>query len=83
MAANAGRYAYSTDGTEWHYSRVVPYNGSIGYTNGSAVAFGRVERPVLVFDKATGNPTHLINGVQPRPWPHDYTYTLIQTIDQS
>ena len=78
VAAGAGRLAYSKDGSRWTYASTPPYNGTIKFTNGSTLVLNRMERPVLLFDEATGHPTHLINGVQ--PYDHPYTFTLIQTV---
>ena len=80
VAAGAGRLAFSTDGQKWTYAATPPFNGTITWSNGTTLALSRMERPVLVFDEATGKPTHLINGVQ--PYSHPYTFTLIQTVGE-
>ena len=77
VAGHAGRLAYSVNGIDWTYSHTFPYNGTVRYNNGSALAFARMERPVLLFDSLE-NPTHLVNGVQRYAYPK--TFTLIQTV---
>ena len=70
--------AFSADGVTWQYSEVPPYTGTVRWANGTADAFARVERPVLLFG-AGGRPTHLINGVQ-RFSHDDYTFTLLRPL---
>ena len=56
-------HIYSEDGFEWHTSPVQPYTTQIELVTGETVTVSTRERPRLVFDAATGRPTHLINGV--------------------
>jgi len=81
VASGAGRLAFSVDGATWRYSPTPAFNGTIRFANGTVRVLGRMERPVLLFNPATGAPSHLINGVQPYTWD-DYTFTLIQAVAQ-
>ena len=57
--------------------------GGRGVVRGGAAGgqVARMERPVLLFDEITGNPTYLINGVQ--IYAEDaYTFTLTQAIER-
>jgi len=57
-------HGYSTDGLDWHFNSVQPYEAKITFANGTVQQFSTWERPHLLFDKS-GVPTHLVNGVQP------------------
>jgi hypothetical protein len=78
-----GCHAYSRDGLAWTLSSTPAYNYTVSFTDGSSTTFSRRERPQLVFDPATGAPTHLINGVQlpkseqPKGGQDDATYSII------
>ena len=69
----------------WTVSKVVPYNSSVAFSDGSTVEFHKRERPHLVFDKSS-NPSHLVTGVvAPGKNEHGYqglSYTLVQPIAQ-
>ena len=56
-------HAYSEDGFSWHVSETPAYPAAQHYTDGSVGNYGKRERPHLVFDPSTGQPTHLTNGV--------------------
>ena len=78
--SRSGGHAFSQDGgASWTYTGTA-YTTNVSFTDGSAVAFGRRERPHLVFaDPArAGLPTHLSTGVQ--HGDGDATYTLVQPI---
>jgi len=78
-----GCHAFSPDGFRWTLSATPAYNFTVAFDDGSSATFSRRERPQLVFDPATGAPTHLINGVQlprasqPPGSQQDYTYSII------
>ena len=89
-----GGHAYSEDGYAWHVSDTPAYGASQRYTDGSVGTYGKRERPHLVFDPATGEPTHLTNGVclhhdwaqcNNNPWPgyYDYTFTTVAPLQTS
>lgn len=61
------------------------------YEHGGKVVYGKRERPHLIFDPTTGDPSHLCTGVclnsnyslcNDNPWPgyFDYTFTSVQPI---
>jgi len=77
---NLGRHAFSSDGFNWTFSVNPAYTAFVTYQNGSTLQFARRERPHLLF--SNGNPWFLFNGVQ-QSWAADYTYTLVQEINQS
>ena len=58
-----GGHAYSVDGYTWHVSDAAAYPAAIQYRDGSVGRYGKRERPHLIFDPQTGEPTHLTNGV--------------------
>ena len=80
---DVGCHAFSRDGWQWTLSTTPAYGFGVSFTDGSQTVFSRRERPQLVFDPATGAPTHLINGVQlphseqPAGGQGDYTYSII------
>lgn len=64
------------------------YPAEVRYTDGSVGQYGKRERPHLVFDATTRQPTHLTNGVclngdwalcnnNPYPGFFDYTFTTV------
>lgn len=60
-------HTFSRDGLAWYSSDVQPYGGTASVSDGSELAMSTRERPKLVFDPATGAPTHLITAVCPIP----------------
>ena len=82
-AAGIGCHAVSRDGRAWTLSPTPAYSLDVAFDDGSNVTFSRRERPQLIFDPATGAPTHLINGVQPPAALQppggrgDFSYTLV------
>eukprot|EP01062_Namystynia_karyoxenos_P040055 TRINITY_DN29205_c0_g1_i1.p2 TRINITY_DN29205_c0_g1~~TRINITY_DN29205_c0_g1_i1.p2 ORF type:complete len:362 (+),score=18.16 TRINITY_DN29205_c0_g1_i1:1002-2087(+) len=79
VAQYAGRYAYSLDGTAWHYSPRAPFSGTVAWRNGTTAVFARRERPFLLFHHQTHRPTHLLTGVQRYAWD-EYTFSLVQEL---
>lgn len=82
-AAGVGCHAFSRDGVAWTLSPTPAYSLDVKFDDGSHITFARRERPQLLFDPVTGEPTHLVNGVQP-PGPlqptggrGDASYTLV------
>eukprot|EP01006_Ploeotia_vitrea_P058535 TRINITY_DN69645_c0_g1_i1.p1 TRINITY_DN69645_c0_g1~~TRINITY_DN69645_c0_g1_i1.p1 ORF type:complete len:534 (-),score=21.52 TRINITY_DN69645_c0_g1_i1:29-1546(-) len=57
-----GRHAYSLDGKHWVLSPHFTYNTSVCYTDAPCYEWIRRERPHLIFDPKTGEPTHLSNA---------------------
>eukprot|EP00729_Bicosta_minor_P005168 gene5168-24105_t len=83
-----GGHAFSTDAFTWHVSKDPAYPAEVRYTDGSVGQYGKRERPHLVFDATTRQPTHLTNGVclngdwalcnnNPYPGFFDYTFTTV------
>ena len=72
-----GRHAWSADGVTWAYSPYAAFGSEVQFTDGTTGSFARRERPHLIVDDE-GNPTHLINGIQPGGFTGDYSYTLVQ-----
>lgn len=90
----AGGHAYSEDGYNWHADEVPAYSTAIRYASGTTKHYGKRERPHLIFDPVTGDPTHLSTGVclldswelcNDNPWPgyYDYTFTSVQPVNHS
>ena len=83
-----GGHAYSADGYAWHVGAAAAYPAAQRYSDGTVARYGKRERPHLIFDAATGEPTHLTNGVclngnwalcnnNPYPGYFDYTFTTV------
>lgn len=62
---------------------------AVEYKEGGTVVYGKRERPHLIFDPSSGEPTHLCTGVclnsnwtlcndNPFPGYFDYTFTSVQ-----
>lgn len=60
-------HAFSRDGLVWGWS-AAPYSSIITYEDCTSRHFASAVRPKLLLD-GDGNPTHLINGLGPHPWP--------------
>lgn len=82
---------FSSDGKDWTASTTSPYSNTVHFDDGSVHVFSTRERPKLLFHPETGEPTHLINGVNPMTTCPpvssvnckcvtgiDYDFTLIQ-----
>ena len=54
---------FSPDGLAWHSVPIPPYGNALQLADGSSVLVSTRERPKLIFDAATGEPTHLITAV--------------------
>ena len=72
-----GRHAWSADGVTWAYSPYAAFGSDVQFTDGSIGSYARRERPHLIVD-AKGNPTHLVNGIQPGGYTGDSSFTLVQ-----
>jgi hypothetical protein len=60
------QHGFSEDGEDWLFNVAEqPYNASITFANGTTQHFSTFERPHLLFNAQTGQPTHLVNGVSP------------------
>lgn len=78
--ADVGCHGYSADGVSWTLSATPAYGYGVELDDGSSMTLKRRERPQLVFDPASGRPTHLINGAEPpqkRGGQEDFTYSII------
>jgi hypothetical protein len=78
---------YVADGISWSFHPQNAYNNNVTLTAGSSWRLSRRERPKLILD-ASGNPTHLVNGVSRRGAANgckdgDHSFTFIQPIAQS
>jgi len=59
---------FSRDGlSNWTISTVEPYSFKINYTDGTTGLVATRERPKLLFDPMTGEPTHLYTAAAPMP----------------
>ena len=59
-------HGFSQDGIRWHFNvEQQPYDAKITFQNGTVQFLSTYERPHLVFDEETHEPTHLVNGVSP------------------
>lgn len=74
-----GAHAFSRDGLYWQLSPLRAYTTRVNATDGSAIVYGRRERPHLILDR-NRRPTHLISAVQYGPLPRDFSHTHIQAI---
>lgn len=61
---------FSMDGLDWRFAPQQPYGSYVNYTDGSFRMFATMERPHLMFDRLSGAPLYLVNGVSPT-WPCD------------
>ena len=58
-----GAHAYSQDGGHSWVDTGVAFNLTVSYTDGTARKFIQRERPHVVLDRESGEPTHLVSGV--------------------
>ena len=89
-----GGHAYSEDGFTWFVGAAAAYPAAIRYSDGTVAHYGKRERPHLIWDPHTGEPTHLTNGVclngdweecnnNPFPGFFDYTFTTVAPLQTS
>ena len=77
----SGQHAFSFDGYEWHLSAANAYNASVLYDDGSVEELATRERPHLILDPVTKEPTHLVAGAGLKGFgPGGRTITHIQPI---
>ena len=61
-------HLFSRDGlTNWTTSDVEPYSFAVDYDDGTSGLLATRERPKLLFDATTGEPTHLYTAASPMP----------------
>ena len=62
--SSEGRHSYSIDGKVWYLSPHFTYNTTVCYTDADPPCheYQRRERPHLIFDPKSGEPTHLTNA---------------------
>lgn len=88
-----GGHAFSPDGLTWYTSETPAYPAHQQYADGTIGMYGKRERPHLIFDPLTGQPTHLTNGVclngnwaqcnnNPYPGYFDYTFTTVAPLQR-
>jgi len=58
-------HAFSPDGNTWMFSSVPPYDSQLMHTDGPSTVFTSLERPHLIFDAVSGQPTHLVLAAAP------------------
>ena len=58
-------HGFSRDGLSWAMSANPPFDSVIRHTSGPATAYTSLERPKMLLDEATGNPTHLVLAASP------------------
>lgn len=78
-----GGHAASADGgLTWRYSGPAAYTTTVAFEDGSEVTFARRERPEMLVDDRTGEPTHLITGVTEKggDGQSDRSWTLVQPL---
>ena len=63
--SGVGCHAFSADARSWRVGATPAFDFDVEFDDGRTVTMKRRERPQLVFDPATGRPTHLISAVQP------------------
>eukprot|EP00040_Diaphanoeca_grandis_P022248 m.119183 g.119183 ORF g.119183 m.119183 type:complete len:551 (+) comp28720_c1_seq7:201-1853(+) len=61
-------HGFSRDGLHWNISLVEPYSYNVSYSDGTFANVATRERPKLVFDQRTKEPSYLITAVSPQ-WP--------------
>ena len=60
-------HSFSRDGLVWTSSNTQPFFNTANVSDGSVVQMSTRERPKLLFDEVSGEPTHLITAVCPTP----------------
>jgi hypothetical protein len=61
LNTNVSAHAFSSNGLEWFFSPIQPYNSTVALNDGTTFVTPTRERPKLFFG-ADGEPTHLYNG---------------------
>ena len=79
----AGVHAWSADGVSWSISPRNAYNNSVELVGGGTLSLQNRERPHLVLDEDSGEPTHLTNAAALAGDTSDKTFTFIQPIATS
>jgi hypothetical protein len=88
---NVSGHLFSADGLTWGMGAEQPYTGHVAFTDGSSLTMTTRERPKLMFDPVSGEPTHLLNGAVGGPsscppwWCSHckmffWTFTLVQPL---
>ena len=54
--------AFSRDGLDWRFAASEPYSNVVHFADGSSLVVPTRERPMLLFDPLTREPTHLFTG---------------------
>jgi hypothetical protein len=55
-------HLFSRDGLSWRVGATQPYGSIVEFTDGTSMVVPTRERPKVLFDQASGAPTHLVNG---------------------
>ena len=77
----AGRHAFSVDdGRTWAYAAHDAYGRRVDYSDGTSEELYCRARPSLIFDPASGRPSHLVTGAQPSN-TSDFVFTLVVPLD--
>jgi hypothetical protein len=58
-------HAFSETGAEWHFSSVPPFDSQLENSDGPPTPFTSLERPHLIMDDVTKEPTHLVVAASP------------------
>jgi len=60
-------HVFSSDGFNWTFSDVEPYNGTVQFVDGTMTTFATRERPQIIFAPGTTVPVGIVNGVSSQP----------------
>ena len=63
-------HGFSFDGVHWNLSKVEPYSYNVTYDDGTSALVATRERPKLIFDPKTREPSFLLTAVSAQ-WPCD------------
>ena len=78
----AGAHGFSVDGWSWTVSTEDAYPHAITTADGVAHPFsGHRDRPELIFNRTTGEPTHLITATGFLDPGNDHVFTFVQALD--
>ena len=58
-------HAFSVDGASWNFAETPPYTNTLAHTDGPPTVYTSLERPHLVFDQVTREPTHIALAAAP------------------
>ena len=78
-----GAHAYSEDFGHTWVDTGVAFNLTVAYSDGTTRTFIQRERPHVVLDKESGQPTHLVSGVTYSLRPTLPTCTIVQPLESS